>query len=91
MQDYAPLIGICCAYFAPTIIAAANDKAAWSDVGGIMMLNLFVGWTVIGWLFASYLAVTDFKQRRIDNDHKARVNRARDEFYLREAERAKLH
>jgi hypothetical protein len=33
-------------YFLPTIIAAHRGHG----VAGILVLNLFLGWTVIGWL-----------------------------------------
>jgi hypothetical protein len=36
-------------YFLPTIIAIARSKR---DIVGILMLNLFLGWTVIGWFIA---------------------------------------
>jgi Superinfection immunity protein len=36
-------------YFLPTIIAAARSKR---DLGAIFVLNLFLGWTFIGWIVA---------------------------------------
>ncbi len=36
-------------YFLPTIIAIARGKR---DVGAIFVLNLFLGWTMIGWIVA---------------------------------------
>jgi hypothetical protein len=36
-------------YLVPTIIAAAFQKRA---IGGIFLLNLLLGWTVIGWVWA---------------------------------------
>jgi hypothetical protein len=36
-------------YFLPSIIALARSKR---DVAAILLLNLFLGWTVIGWVIA---------------------------------------
>jgi hypothetical protein len=36
-------------YFLPTIIAVARSKR---DIGAILVLNLFLGWTLIGWVIA---------------------------------------
>jgi len=36
-------------YFLPSIIALARNKR---DIGGILLLNLFLGWTMIGWIVA---------------------------------------
>ena len=42
-------------YFLPTIIA--NSRNVHSR-GGILMLNLFLGWTFIGWVVALNWALT---------------------------------
>jgi hypothetical protein len=36
-------------YFLPTILAAARSKR---DTMSIFVLNLFLGWTAIGWVIA---------------------------------------
>jgi hypothetical protein len=36
-------------YFLPTIIAAIKSKR---DIVAILLLNLFLGWSVIGWIVA---------------------------------------
>jgi len=36
-------------YFLPAIIAFARGKR---DAGAILVLNLFLGWTAIGWVIA---------------------------------------
>jgi hypothetical protein len=36
-------------YFLPSIIAFARSKR---DITGIILLNFFLGWTVIGWVIA---------------------------------------
>ena len=40
-------------YFLPTIIG--RDKR---DAAGIILVNVFLGWTVIGWLIALIWAIT---------------------------------
>jgi hypothetical protein len=37
------------AYFLPSIIALARSKR---DIGAIILLNFFLGWTMIGWVVA---------------------------------------
>jgi len=41
-------------YFLPTILAFARNKR---DTAAILLLNLFLGWSVIGWLVALVWAV----------------------------------
>ena len=36
-------------YFLPSIVAFARSKR---DAGAILVLNLFLGWTAIGWVIA---------------------------------------
>ena len=40
-------------YFAPSIVAALRHK---SNLGGIVIVNLFLGWTIIGWGVALVMA-----------------------------------
>jgi Superinfection immunity protein len=41
-------------YFLPSLIALARSKR---DIAGIILLNLFLGWTMIGWVVALVWAV----------------------------------
>lgn len=41
-------------YFLPAIIAFARSKR---DAGMILVLNLFLGWTAIGWVIALFWAL----------------------------------
>jgi len=41
-------------YFLPSIIALARNKR---DILAIFLLNLFLGWSVIGWIVALVWAV----------------------------------
>jgi hypothetical protein len=45
-------------YFLPSIIALARSKR---DILGIVLLNFFLGWTMIGWVVALVWALkTDY-------------------------------
>lgn len=41
-------------YFLPSILAFARNKR---DTGAILLLNIFLGWTMIGWVVALVWAV----------------------------------
>jgi hypothetical protein len=41
-------------YFLPSIVALARSKR---DIAGIILLNFFLGWTMIGWVVALVWAV----------------------------------
>jgi len=41
-------------YFLPSIVAIARSKP---DIAGIIPLNFFLGWTMIGWVVALVWAV----------------------------------
>lgn len=49
----ALLILIVAVYFLPTIVAVARKV---SSVGSIVVVNLFLGWTLIGWVVALAMA-----------------------------------
>jgi hypothetical protein len=42
-------------YFLPAIIAAVRNT---HNSGGILLLNIFLGWTLIGWFIALVMAMT---------------------------------
>lgn len=45
-------------YFLPSLIALARNKR---DITAIVLLNFFLGWTMIGWIVALIWAVkTDY-------------------------------
>lgn len=46
-------------YLAPWIVAGARGH---SSVGGIAVINLFLGWTLIGWVVALAWACSDGKR-----------------------------
>ena len=47
-------------YFLPAIIASIRKH---HNVGAIFMLNLFLGWTFIGWVVAIVWSMTQVQQR----------------------------
>jgi hypothetical protein len=49
------LLLIFLAYFLPTIIAAYRDIRL---VAAVIVINLFLGWTFIGWVVALAMAVS---------------------------------
>jgi len=52
---FFPIFGVGFAmYFLPTIIAFARSKR---DTTSILLLNFFLGWTMIGWVVALVWAV----------------------------------
>lgn len=42
-------------YFIPAVIGIARQKR---NAGAILVLNLFLGWTVVGWVVALVWALT---------------------------------
>jgi hypothetical protein len=47
---FVPILGFgFILYFLPAIIAYARSKR---DAGAILVLNVFLGWTAIGWVIA---------------------------------------
>jgi hypothetical protein len=51
MESNAYLLVMLIAYFAPTWIAARGRRRS------IFVLNLFFGWTVVGWVVALFMAI----------------------------------
>uniref|UniRef100_A0AAU2VUL1 Superinfection immunity protein n=1 Tax=Streptomyces sp. NBC_00008 TaxID=2903610 RepID=A0AAU2VUL1_9ACTN len=47
------IIVIVLAYFVPTVVAFARGV---SNSGSILVLNLFLGWTLVGWVVALAMA-----------------------------------
>lgn len=55
------LIG-CALYFVPTICASSRDVAKST---GIIVLNIFLGWTVVGWVIALVWAVSGETKQQV--------------------------
>ena len=47
-------------YFIPTIVVIARKS---HNIGPVMVINLFLGWTFIGWIVALAMAVSQNKKR----------------------------
>ncbi|OWK42057.1 superinfection immunity protein [Fimbriiglobus ruber] len=69
-------------YFLPTLLAAWNKSAA---LPLCFWVNLLAGWTLIGWIAAALLSLAPSKN---DMAYRNRVRQAKDDFYLREAEKS---
>jgi hypothetical protein len=64
MDFFAPLylfilLPALAVYFVPTIVAVARRA---KNVLGIVLVNIFAGWTFIGWVIALVWAIADQKQ-----------------------------
>jgi hypothetical protein len=46
---------LCIIYFAPSLVAHERDHR---DKGAIFVLNIFLGWTLVGWVIALVWAMT---------------------------------
>jgi hypothetical protein len=57
-QLFASSIAFLCLYFLPSIIALARKVR---NTGSVVLINLFLGWTLIGWVVA--LAMAAFRTR----------------------------
>ena len=51
-------------YFLPAIIAALREH---NNAGAILVLNLFLGWTVLGWVLALVWACTNNCMRKLED------------------------
>ena len=56
-------------YFLPSIIGYNHRNA-----NSICLLNLFLGWTAIGWIVAMIWAVSEDKKETIIVDHKKSIS-----------------
>lgn len=50
---FVVIILVCVLYFLPTLVAAGRKK---SNIGTVVILNLFLGWTFIGWVVSLAMA-----------------------------------
>jgi len=60
MSTVIGLIILAVLYFAPSIVAWSRHHQAMS----VTVVNLFFGWTLIGWVIALVMAVRDKPDRR---------------------------
>lgn len=59
MESLVIMFLILFGYFIPTIVAYANKK---ENATAILLLNLFLGWTFIGWVVALVWSFTKDKK-----------------------------
>ena len=53
-------------YFVPTIVAIARHAR---NVLGIVLLNIFGGWTLVGWIIALVWSIRDERQANYRSDN----------------------
>lgn len=53
-----------CVYFLPTLIAGGRGKA--NGEGGVFLVNLLLGWTVLGWFVAFIWACSGETRRDVE-------------------------
>ncbi len=53
-------------YFVPTIIAIVRHAR---NVLGIVLLNIFGGWTLVGWIIALVWSIRDERQANYKSDN----------------------
>ena len=46
---------VCAVYFLPTIIASSRKH---HNAGSVFIINLFLGWTFLGWVIALAMAMS---------------------------------
>ena len=66
-------------YFLPTIVACMRDRA--SDAGAVFLVNLLLGWTVVGWVVSFIWACwgrTSAGVRRRKQQHRGLLTAAPD-------------
>ncbi|WNI31520.1 superinfection immunity protein [Streptomyces sp. ITFR-6] len=56
----ALIVVIVLAYFVPTVVAFTRGV---SNSGSVFVLNLFLGWTVVGWVVALAMATRSTEPR----------------------------
>ena len=59
MRALALIVAVIAAYFAPTFLAVGRSH---HQVGSILVLNLFLGWTLLGWVIALAMAASRVKR-----------------------------
>ena len=80
-----PVIWILLAgYFAPTFIAILRKSSSLMDC---FLCNLFFGWSGLGWFGAMFFAIIPHTKAQLS--HQNKVQRAKDAFCLRAAEKTR--
>jgi hypothetical protein len=61
MEAFLGFLMVLVWYLVPTIVAAARRH----QVGMVAVLNVFLGWTIIGWFIALAIACGDNRDQRV--------------------------
>jgi hypothetical protein len=59
-KGYALIVGLLAFYFLPAVIA---DLRGAKNVNAIVAINLFLGWTLVGWLAALVWALVEIQPK----------------------------
>jgi hypothetical protein len=76
-------------YFAPSILAVLGNN---DSAGGVIVVNIFLGWTFIGWVIALVWTLSGPKSKRVirkrtsDADQLEKLARLKDRGHLSEKE-----
>jgi len=65
-MGYALLIIAVMFYLIPTMVASSNKKR---NIGAITVLNIFLGWTFLGWIGALIWACTKEPDKQYKREH----------------------
>ncbi len=60
-MEGALLVFLAAVYFVPTIVASVREHR---NMAGIVILNLLLGWTILGWIGALVWAVTSAQEQK---------------------------
>ncbi len=55
------MLSLLVVYFIPTIIVVARHA---KNITGIVLLNIFTGWTFVGWAIALIWSIVDLEQAK---------------------------
>jgi len=53
------ILAVAIVYFTPSIIAVMSHR---KNTGAVIIINVFLGWTLIGWVIAFAMAVSGDKE-----------------------------
>lgn len=61
MDSSAVLLLVAAAYFLPTLVAVMRSVP---NAGSVVVINLFLGWTLIGWVVSLAMAARSAQSER---------------------------
>lgn len=67
MNIFSLLVIAALLYFVPAVVARIREH---QNAGAIVLLNLFLGWTLLGWVVALVWAFTEVRKAPSEEDSK---------------------